>query len=302
MERDQLHSFSLLKDEVQRKAAERLGIEKPMAEWSLQNIRDFQADLEAACKSSVSEKWVYTHFKREGSKLPRIDVLNLLSVWIGYKNWDDFLRKRGPAEPVEPPFAGKKATRKPAIRLLLLSILLALALVWFFFPKGSDVVLIFKDAYTQTPIEQRELTLKINSQSMTNGSIPGHLLGDTLTVDGPYYKPKKLWLSADVGDTLVVELLPDDYALMLNFFSRSSTDDLEKRRGQLTDAIHAEARIFQIHPEFEGLELLNRDEFIDRLILPIHSLKNLEIQHITYRDEKIYRLRFLQKPDDHAQH
>ncbi|MFN2424767.1 MAG: hypothetical protein ABR572_13440, partial [Cryomorphaceae bacterium] len=87
-------------------------------------------------------------------------------------------------------------------------------------------------------------------------------------------------------------------ALMLNFFSRSTAADLDKRRLQLREAIHPEARIFQSHPQYEGIELLNREEFIDRLILPINSLKNLEIQHITYRDDKIYRLQFLQKPDE----
>ena len=292
MDTDQLHSFRLLKQKVQLHAAGKLGIEKPLADWSLQDIRDFQADLEAECKSAVSEKWVYTHFKREGDKLPRIDVLNLLSEWIGHRNWDDFLRKHS-----APP-SGKKANPKRAHRILLPSVLLFVLLAWFFFPRGSSVILVFKDAYTQDPVAMNELSVKINNQSLTNGSIQAHQLGDTLVAEGPYYKRKKVWLPQNPGDTLFVELLPDDYALMLNFFSRSTAADLDKRRLQLREAIHPEARIFQSHPQYEGIELLNREEFIDRLILPINSLKNLEIQHITYRDDKIYRLQFLQKPDE----
>jgi len=240
----------------------------------------------------VSEKWVYTHFKRDSAKLPRVDVLNLLSAWIGYKNWDDFLRKHS-----GPP-SGKKANPKRSRWLVLPSILLFVVLAWFFFPKGTDVVLVFKDAYTQTSIPMQELNLKINDQSMTNGRVSANLLGDTLTADGPYYKRKQVWLPTNPGDTLFVEMLPDDYALMLNFFSRSTAADLDKRRLQLTEAIHAEARIYQSHPQYDGIELLNREEFIDRLILPINSLQNLEIQHIIYKDDKIYRLQFLQKTDE----
>jgi hypothetical protein len=296
MDTDQLRSFGLLKQKVQLEAANKLGIEKALTDWSLQDIRDFQADLEAVCKSSVSEKWVYTHFKRDSSKLPRIDVLNLLSEWVGCKNWDDFVRKHG-----APP-SGKKANRKRTRWLLLPSILLFAVLAWFFFPKGGDMIIAFKDAYTQSPVAMNELTLKINNRSLTKNRISTHHFGDSLVADGPYYKRKKVWLPTNPGDTLFVELLPDDYALMLNFFSRSTADDLDKRRLQLSEAIHPEAKIFQSHPQYEGIELLNREEFIDRLILPINSLKNLEIQHIIYRDDKIYRLQFLQKSDENEPH
>lgn len=272
-------------------AAGKLGIEKPLAEWSLHDIRDFQADLEAVCKSSVSEKWVYTHFKNESDKLPRIDVLNLLSAWMGYKNWDDFLRKQDDKAPA-------KDTSMPLWAVGLGAVVLLTTLAWMLYPRQGDMVIVFKDAYTQAPIDFAELSLKINHQAMATAVISPNMRGDTLLADGPYYKRKRIVLPTSHIDTLFVELLPDDYALMLNFFSRSTADDLDKRRMQLTEAIHPEAKIFQSHPQYEGIELLNREEFIDRLILPINSLKNLEIQHILYKDEKIFRLQFLQKPDE----
>jgi hypothetical protein len=83
-------NFTRLKQAVRLRAEERLGIRKAFVDWSLNDIRDFQADLESVCKSSVSEKWFYTHLKNESDKLPRIDVLNLLSCYCGYKNWDAF--------------------------------------------------------------------------------------------------------------------------------------------------------------------------------------------------------------------
>jgi hypothetical protein len=115
-------------------------------------------------------------------------------------------------------------------------------------------------------------------------------------IDGAYYKRKEVFVGGD-EDTVRVTLFPDDYALMLNYFSRSTTEDWQKRHDQLLEAIHPEAKIFQSHPRYEGIELLNRDEFISRLILPVNSLKNLEIQDIVYKDDKIYRLRFVQLKD-----
>ena len=60
----------------------------PISEWKGQWIVDFQEDLTAKAQGRVSEKWFYTYFRTtEVSKLPRIDMLNLLSRYAGYENW-----------------------------------------------------------------------------------------------------------------------------------------------------------------------------------------------------------------------
>ena len=62
----------------------------PISEWKGQWIVDFQEDLLAKVQGRVSEKWFYTYFrKKEVRKLPRIDMLNLLSRYAGYQNWAD---------------------------------------------------------------------------------------------------------------------------------------------------------------------------------------------------------------------
>ena len=96
-------NFNRLKVAVQLRVEERLNIRKTLSDWSLNDIRDFQADLESEVKSSVSEKWVYTHFKNDGDKVPRIDVLNLLSRYCGYKNWDEFNYQLKEPEPLSQP-------------------------------------------------------------------------------------------------------------------------------------------------------------------------------------------------------
>ncbi len=285
-----LEHFGKLKAAVQQQVAQRLGIQKPLKDWSLTDIRDFQADLESVCKSSVSEKWIYLHFKNNSEKLPRIDVLNLLSQYCGHKNWDAFTHN-GTTQ-------GKIERRKSKQVWLPIAITIAvIALAFWLWPKQETKVLLFFDAYTQEPIPMDKLdTWYKNKPLRPKGSNTVAVKGDTLLVDGAYYKPKKVYL-LNPDDTLRVLLFPDDYALMLNYFSRSTTEDWQKRYNQLLEAIHPEAKIFQSHPQYEGIELLNRDEFIDRLILPLNSLKNLEIQDIVYKDDKIYRLRFVQLKD-----
>lgn len=292
--------FTRLKGAVQAQVAERLGIRKAAKEWSLNDIRDFQADLESVCKSSVSEKWFYTHFKNEGDKLPRVDVLNLLSQYCGFKNWDEFVfQEHGEAN------SEQEATERPKKRSLTRWAMLGFwaivlpVLTYFFWPQAEKKTLLFTDAYTQENVEMQKLDIRFTTGQLIakTASAIVRLQGDTLLVDGAYYKPKKVFLGGD-EDTLRITLFPDDYALMLNFFSRSSTDDLQKRHEQLMEAIHPEAKIFQSHPQYEGIELLNREEFIERLILPLNSLKNLEIQDVVYKDDKIYRLRFIQKDDE----
>jgi hypothetical protein len=285
----EIEVFIRLKNAVQQKAAERLGIRKDVKDWSLNDIRDFQADLESVCKSSVSEKWFYLHFKNENEKLPRIDVLNLLSQYCGYKNWDDF-------KPIEPE---QNAIKKQMAKWPILFFVIAIAgFSVVFWPRNEEKVVLFFDAYTQdvVPMEKVDTWFKNKAVRQKQSNLV-RAVADTLFVDGAYYKPKKVFLGV-ADDTLRVTLYPDDFALMLNYFSRSTSDDWQKRSAQLQEAIHPEAKIFQSHPQYEGIELLNREEFIDRLILPLNSLQNLEIQDMVYKDDKIYRLRFIQKEDE----
>lgn len=288
-----LNHFEALKQLIQKQGEDRLGIRKKLEEYSLQDIRDFQADLEAECKSSVSEKWFYTYFKNDAGKLPRIDVLNLLCAWIGFRNWDDFVHAH------QAPTAKKKEQNKWK-RWVSWGIVMAFAsgaaLAVFQLSKSPVHKLDFVDAYTREAIPYTDLTVFANGaivdlvEVVWNG-------GDSILVDGPYYKPRAAVVN-EFGGLQTVEVFPDDYALMLNFFSRSTAEDLDKRRNILLEAIDPEARIFQSHPKYEGIEMLNREEFIDRLLLPINSLRNLEVQHIEYVDERIYRLQFIQRDKD----
>ncbi len=290
-----LEHFALLKAAIRSKAERHLGVRKELGDWSLQDIRDFQADLEAECKSSVSEKWFYTYFKNDAGKLPRIDVLNLLSAWVGYRNWDDFTHAhpRGQRERPNEKTASKKQWW-PWVIVFAFAASAGVMVRWM--DRDAPVAVQFVDAYTREAIAGDALMVSINGAIVDIADVAWQQ-GDTLRVDGPYYKPRTFVVNA-ISAAQTVEVFPDDYALMLNFFSRSTADDLDKRRAFLMEAIHPNARIFQSHPEFSGLEMLNREEFIDRLLLPLNSLRNLEVQHIEYTDDRIFRLQFIQMQDD----
>jgi hypothetical protein len=299
MENTNAAAFRLLKSEIEAKASRDLGIRKELSEWSLQDIRDFQVDLEQRSKSSVSEKWIYTHFKNEHPRIPRIDVLNLLSAWLGYRNWDDFLHQR--AEATLATSASSQRSRrvnlKFVIAVLSLVGLVLLGVAWFLIPKVEEHQVYFMDAYTRKVLTSSAIHVRVNRRPVPFDSLLVVQVGDSIEVDGAYYKPRTAVIDVNDVSPRYLEVFPDDYALMLSFFSRSDASNLDQRRAQLLEVIHPEARIFESHPAFDGLELLNREEFIDRLLLPLNSLKNLEVQHIEYRDEQIYRLQFYQNPD-----
>lgn len=88
---DLLH-FEQLKLEVQ---AEHLKNHHPssdeISKWKGIDIIYFQEDLRRKAKGNISEKSFYTYFKNSNtSKLPRIDMLNLLAIYADYQSWYDF--------------------------------------------------------------------------------------------------------------------------------------------------------------------------------------------------------------------
>lgn len=87
--------FEILKKSIaDRFLEENSAQSSDISKWKGQEIVVFQEDLFNKTKSTVSEKWFYTYFKSDFKKLPRIDMLNLLSQYCGYKSWAHFLRQK----------------------------------------------------------------------------------------------------------------------------------------------------------------------------------------------------------------
>ena len=102
--------FEILKKSIAERFLEENSAQSTdLSKWKGQEIVVFQEDLFNKTKSTVSEKWFYTYFKSDFKKLPRIDMLNLLSQYCGYKSWAHFLRQKeieifGKSEQVVEPF------------------------------------------------------------------------------------------------------------------------------------------------------------------------------------------------------
>ncbi|MBH1960587.1 MAG: hypothetical protein I8H68_10795 [Flavobacteriia bacterium] len=88
---DLLH-FEQLKSEVQSQyLANHTPSFDDISKWKGIDIIYFQEDLRKKAKGNISEKSFYTYFKNSPvTKLPRIDMLNILSIYAGYVSWYDF--------------------------------------------------------------------------------------------------------------------------------------------------------------------------------------------------------------------
>ena len=91
---DLLH-FEQLKKEVQAQYLEEYTpSHDDISKWKGIDIIYFQEDLRKKAKGNISEKSFYTYFKNSPvTKLPRIDMLNLLSIYTGYDSWYEFKKQ-----------------------------------------------------------------------------------------------------------------------------------------------------------------------------------------------------------------
>ena len=90
MNTEDLPLFKHLKKAIEATFLENNSCNTSISDWKGEEITAFQNDLFHKVKGKVSEKWFYTYIKNEPKKLPRIDVLNLLSTYVDYKNWNTF--------------------------------------------------------------------------------------------------------------------------------------------------------------------------------------------------------------------
>ena len=89
-------------------------------------------------------------------------------------------------------------------------------------------------------------------------------------------------------------LKPDDYALMIHYFSTLKVDDWEKRRERLNTMIGDDAVIYNVYSQKDqrGMAVYNKEEFIDKLTMPSGSLRNIHVLDSKFKDGKIILLKF----------
>jgi hypothetical protein len=279
------------------------GMNASISEWKGQEITDFQEDLRMRVNAHISEKWFYTHMKSSKGSLPRIDMLNLLSKYAGYANWDDFLfRNREEPKPVH---AAVHSNRYfiiiPVLALVVLCILYGLFKLF----DTQKYRFCFYDADTREAITGGNIEVSLLQEGETPQKYlcgpDGCFLLSTdrsrlkMVVTSPYYYSDTIVRTVKkLNHEEMITLKANDYALMIHYFSMMKVDDWSKRRLRLNEMIDDGAMIYQVFSDREsrGMILYDKAEFINKMTLPSGSLKNLEILASQFRDGKIVVLRF----------
>ena len=304
-----IDTFVLLKQQVEATfRRSHPGESAPIGEWKGQQIVNFQEDLAERVQGRISEKWFYTYLKGDRpAKLPRVDMLDLLSAYAGYTDWQHFISLHRPKAAAAP---------KPRVPQRVLwwgiPVLVGVGILgwWLGLASASSGVyrICVEDAIRGTLIESGpiEVTILYEDQSPVRVvdedggclelNLPQEVI--TLVVSAPYYRPDTItrrWQSHIPEERLA--LRSDDFARMIHYFSTGKVEDYEKRRQQLDMMFHDEARIFQEDPGTgTGVELYTKEEFIDKLTFPLASLQAIHVLEVAYEQELIVEMRFTQTP------
>jgi len=304
--------LSLLKDELAEKYKETYPeCSLKVTEWRQQEIIKFQNLMQDIVKGRISEKWFYTHLKPEiNTKMPRIDTLNLLAEFLGYNNWTDYKNKKGQLKGSRSSIYERNGfiykNRIVLSVLLLIMIATGIAYSTGIFNKSISYQFCFTDADTKEPIEssgievlllhddQSPKILNINKNACFK--IETKVEKISFVVKAMYYKTDTItrYLNKNITNE-TIQLRQDDYALMIRVFSTSKISDWKKQRDRLNKMLADDVEIYQIDKKERGIEIYNKNEFIDKMTMPLSSLKNIEVIEVIYKEGKIAMMRFIQK-------
>ncbi|MEM9834418.1 MAG: hypothetical protein AAF944_27565 [Bacteroidota bacterium] len=305
--RDRIYFQQLKQDIVQqvRQSHPQLGTD--ISAWKGQEIRLFQQDLEEKANGRISEKWFYTHIKSDQPQLPRIDILNLLSQYVGCTNWEDYRHQKTVSQGI---FTQLSIKRKHLLLLSILLILIALMSWYSRFSPSTAYQFCFVNADTQQAVNGSALTVVILSENESPYRIPIDSIGCAevywrtshirLLVQGAYYRTDTITRILDKNQASEqISLKPNDYAWLLRIFSQADVDDWQKRRLQLDAMLTNDAQIYQLtERQTLGMALYNKQEFINKMTMPLRSLQNIEVLSTKFRGDQIQELRFKQVNDE----
>lgn len=298
MNKKELQIFLTLKKDISDKMNRDFSMSSVnITDWKGEDIVIFQEALLDQVKGQISSKWFYTHMKSTGNSLPRIDVLNMLSQFVGYDNWSDFSSKNTEPEKIKIRF------KKSKLIYILFPIIL-LAFIPFLTQEDEYYIISIIDFDTNLPpentvefelLKQQESSQKIKTDSLGQIVLPVNDALNTLIIKSPYYKEDTLqrWISNEGGEIFKVKT--DDYALMVHYFSKSKVKDWKRRRRMLAQIFHEDAEIVEVYKGTYGIEKYTKTEFINKLTMPLTSLKTLEVIDTQRKNGKIIQMRVAQQ-------
>ncbi len=295
MKPENKYYFTLLKQQISRVFLENNSASTTIEDWKGVDITAFQEDLFNKVKATISEKWFYTYIKNEPQKLPRIDILNILSKYVGFDNWTAFKNTHSKSFNTS-----KRSTIKNYTLLLLLVPIIAI-LVYFGDTKNQFEFCFIDEDKNEiiSTVLDIKLLQKFESPIYIKTDSLGCFVYKTkekllkFVVQSPFYKTDTIIRSIDANSNATIKLQTDDYALMLHYYSNGNVKDWKKRKQQLKKLIADDAQIYQVFSQNIGVEIYSKDEFISKLTIPTSSLKNIKILDKTSKNGKIVKLKFM---------
>ena len=291
--------FDLLKQKVAETfLKENTALSPHISQWKGDDIVRFQEDLRHKVKGRVSEKWFYNYFRNDIQKLPRIDMLNLLSQYAGYQNWADFMQQHSGFKQT-----GQSLKKWLPFGMLLLA-LIGLGFVWHTY-SNKEVQFCLTDENNRLVNEvkvtwllpnetEKQIPLKGNCLQLKAG-----LSQIQLRLESPYYKD--IIITRNITENPYREniVLKNDFiALLLQHYSDSDTQNWQKRRERLAALIAPDALIYQQwFGKQKGIELYEKEDFIAQMCVPNGLIRHIKILEIAYKNGQIVKLRFALKKD-----
>lgn len=262
--------------------------------FSSQDIQNLIGLIEVQCKQTISEKWIYTHLKPESnSKIPRKDMLNILSEFVGYSGWDEFTFEDKAIVVESQPSSESKKFKKG---ILLLGLFLVIGITGFIIynknktPEAQTIEL--QNEFTNEKVNSEEVKvyqvsdstkteLKVKEGKVEVASSPDKKT--QLVIQSPFYESKTITIDPKVpvaNPVQRIDLKPDDYAMMLKAFMVSDIKNWQTRKEQLNQILSDNLEVIVMLKDDLGAEFFNKNEFSQKLIVPSESLKKMKIVEI----------------------
>ena len=229
--------------------------------FSSQDILNLIDDIQLKTKQSVSEKWIYTHLKPDSNKkLPRKDMLDILSVYIGKSAWDELkFNFQNDVKFNDLEVADKNSKNKFRIGLVVVVILVVGFSIWKFASNNNQKIE-FQNSFTKDSIAKDEVKAFVVEDSVEKQidlefPILNLEKGSKVVLKSPLYKPKEIIISTDEPVSRV-ELSPNDYAMMLNAFMKSDIKDWQTRKEQLNKILSDNLEVMVMLQNDLGAEYL----------------------------------------------
>lgn len=259
--------------------------------FSSRDIRQLIDLMEIQLKETVSEKWIYTHLKPESNqKLPRKDMLDIFSRFVGYSNWDEFIYKNQTEKNFKT--ISKASSKGKYIKELFLILLISLTGFGVYsltVKEDKPKAIKIKNALTNEPISSEDIQVyKVQDEVETpieteDSKIEIQKSDEKIVVESPYFETKEVNVSKIKDEIL---LKPEDYAMVLKNFIQSDLKEWEDRKEKLDKILSDDLEVIVMLKNNLGAEHLNKNEFAGKLIIPTSETKKMKVLTLKTNDQK----------------